>query len=137
MAAVLVLQLLIIALLSRQALVYRRQLKTARKQLESLASNDNEIICVLEASNTPLAKKLLEAAKEKPKLPARRPRTDKDNDFSVILSELKGYNTDVMRLKALTVIARKFAFNLKQQQVLLRLFDTDVMRVRARTLFLK
>ncbi len=41
-----------------------RQLKDARAKLARLAATDNEIVCLLEATDTPLAKRLLLEARE-------------------------------------------------------------------------
>lgn len=88
------LTLILIGLLGGSSWFGVRQLKRARRaeaQLARIASNDDEVIAVLEASNSPMAERLLiEARSQSSRLPSR-------GAWQALIADLKMCDTDLNR----------------------------------------
>jgi hypothetical protein len=100
-------------------------------------------MCVLEATETPLAKRLLAAAQETPAAPQAPPPQAAapeptvpgqlgHDDFNALLGELRLYAFDHERVKALLEWSRRqFKLTPKQRIRVLELFAFDHERVNA------
>ena len=131
-----------------QSLWYRLKYLDATAKLDRLSATEDEIMCILDATDTPFAKRLLEFAKQPIQLPEAatsplvKPVDDDEElhdgdeispqDFAAIEDELRIYRADPFRLDALEIMVNNgLRFSSKQRRAILATFDADPFRVDA------
>lgn len=136
MAELIVFLALVSAIAGCNVLILRqkRELHALRQKIARISATDDEVMAVLEASDTPFAKSLL-AHIARPALPAKSQTEDclTTDEWSNFLDEFRGEGSDIGRLEVLEDwLRRGYRFGSSQRTMALKLFGSDFVRMDAR-----